>query len=461
MSTEPPAVAAVHGRPRYRLLTSLRARLLLTMALTLTAFVGLGGIAMEHAFRSSLELAQQEKLQGLVYALLGAASPSEDGSLTIALDAVPDPRLRQPFSGLTAALFDENANAVWSSSAFLSLPLTVNPAVGEWQFASVREPSMFTLSFGLRWIDAADDPRRYTVVVMEERTSFDRQVTTFRRTLWGWLGTTVIGLNIALLMLLRWGLSPLRRLGQELQAIESGKQTQIQGVYLEELQPLTRDLNAMIVSERQQQTRYRNALGDLAHTLKTPLAVLRGISDETGLADEHRTQMREQVGRMQHIVNHQLRRAAAAGSRTLTEPVALRPLSDKIIAALTKVYAERKVLFENWIVPNLRLRADQDDLYELLGNLLDNAAKYGGGHVRLSATLAHNACSIVIEDNGSGLPDRPEELLERGARADRRQSGQGLGLAGVAEIVKAYEGRLLLESSTLGGAKIIAVLPLR
>ncbi len=456
-----PAVAATKRPLRFNLLTSLRARLLLTMALTLTAFVGLGGIAMEHAFRNSLLLAQEEKLLGLVYSLLGAASPSTDGNLTIALDAVPDPRLRQPFSGLTAALFNENALAVWSSSAFLSLPLTQNPAVGEWQFATFDEPRLFSLSFGLRWIDASEDPRRYTVVVMEDRSGFDRQLATFRTTLWGWLGATVISLNIALLMLLRWGLSPLRRLGRELQAIESGKQTQIEGVYLEELQPLTRDLNAMIVSERQQQTRYRNALGDLAHTLKTPLAVLRGLSDETGLAEEHREQLREQVGRMQHIVHHQLRRAAAAGSRTLTEPVAIRPLSDKIIAALTKVYADRGVRFENWIVPNLRLRVDQGDLYELLGNLLDNAAKYGHGHVRLSATLSQNSCNLVVEDNGMGLPDRPEELLERGARADRREAGQGLGLAAVVEIVRAFEGQLLMESSPLGGAKITAQLPLR
>lgn len=427
----------------------------------MTAFSGLGGLALEHAFRSSLLQAQEEKLQGLVYAMLGAASPDEQGNLTIALDAIPDPRLRQPLSGLTAALFDESDRPVWSSSAFLPLPLPERPGVGEWQLTMHEELDLFSLSFGLRWIGLGDQPRRYTVVVLEDSGSFDRQLAIYRRILWGWLVATVAGLTVVLLLLLRWGLAPLRRLGRELQNIEAGQQMQIDGHYPEELQPLTRDLNAMIVNERQQQTRYRNALQDLAHALKTPLAVLRGIGEDGTIPAEPREQLLEQVGRMQHIVSHQLRRAAAVGSRTLTEPIALRPISDKLIATLTKVYADRRVRFDNWIVPSLRLRADQGDLFELLGNLLDNAAKYGGGHVRLSATLGNNVCNLVVEDNGMGLPDHPESLLERGVRADRRQPGQGLGLAAVVEIVQAYEGELKLGSSALGGAKVTASLPLR
>jgi two-component system sensor histidine kinase PhoQ len=446
---------------RLQSLNSLQTRLLLAAALTMTTFALLGGIALEHAFRSSLLQAQEEKLQGLVYALLGAASPDDSGDLTIALEAIPDPRLRQPLSGLTAALFDEGDRVVWSSAAFLPMPTPRQaPAVGEWRLAVEDELRLFSLSFGLRWIGASDTPRRYTVVVLEDRGTFDRQMAVYRRILWGWLGATIGALSVVLAILLRWGLSPLKRLGRELQQIENGERTRIEGHYPRELEPLTRDLNAMIVNERQQQTRYRNALGDLTHTLKTPLAVLRGLTEDAGLPSEHRAQLDEQVARMQHIVNHQLRRAAAAGSRTLTEPVALRPICDKLIATLTKVYAGRDVRFDNWVVPTLRLRADQGDLFELIGNLLDNAAKYGHGHVRLSATLGKNVCNLVVEDNGMGLPDHPESLLERGARADRRQPGQGLGLAAVVDIVKAYEGQLKLDASPLGGAKITATLPL-
>jgi two-component system, OmpR family, sensor histidine kinase PhoQ len=442
-------------------MNSLRTRLLVAAALILTAFGGLTGLILDRAFQSGLTQAQQDKMQTLVYSLLGAASPDAFGDLTIAIDAVPDPRLRQPLSGLEAGLFDEDDVIVWSSADFLRLTPPETPEVGEWRFERLHDPNAFALSFGLRWIDSADDPRRYTVVVLEDANAYDRQLAVFRRTLWLWLAMTLVGLSVMLMLLLRWGLRPLRILGHELQRIESGQQPQIQGHYPVELQPLARDLNTMIAAERNQQTRYRNALGDLAHTLKTPLAVLRGLSTEAGLEEGHRRQLHEQIDRMQHIVDHQLRRAAAAGTRTLTEPVALRGLSDKLLSAIAKVYADKSLRCENAIPEALRVRADQGDLYDLLGNLLDNAAKYGNGRVRISAISGTRQSLIVVEDNGDGFPPQAEQLLQRGVRADTRVPGQGLGLAAVAEIVQAYSGRLLLDRSTLGGAKVIVALPLR
>ncbi|SFF33200.1 two-component system, OmpR family, sensor histidine kinase PhoQ [Fontimonas thermophila] len=440
-------------------MNSLRGRLLVAAAVILAAFGSLAGLILERAFIGGLLQAQQDKLQTLVYSLLGAASTNAAGGLTIALDAVPDPRLRQPLSGLEAALLDENGAIAWSSSDSLRLTPPQLPQVGEWRFDRRDDLHAFSLSFGLRWIDASDDPRRYTVVVLEDATAFDRQVGVFRRTLWGWLGATLIALTLMLLVLLRWGLAPLRRLAYELQQIERGEQTQITGQYPDELQPLTRDLNAMIVNERNQQTRYRNALGDLAHTLKTPLAVLRGLTAEAHLDPVHRRQIHEQVDRMQHIVDHQLRRAAAVGTRTLTEPVALRGLADKLLSAIAKVYADKNLQIENQIPETLRVRADQGDLYDLIGNLLDNAAKYGHTRVRISALNAHRQCLIVVEDDGEGFPPDADRLLRRGARADTRVPGQGLGLAAVDEIVQAYGGQLHLERSELGGGKVVVVLP--
>ncbi len=444
-------------RPR---VTSLRARLLVSTSVILLAFVGLGGLALEKAFESALLQAQQDKLEGLVYALLGAASTTPEGELTIALDAVPDRRLRQPLSGLQAALFNELGIMVWSSTQSLDMPPPPRLTVGQWNFQRLQRPEAFRLSFGLRWIDSdRKEPQFYTVSVADDSDAFDGQLRIFRRTLWSWLGGTVVALVLILLLILRWSLAPLQRLGQELHRVESGLQGEIEGLYPDELKPLTRDLNAMIVSERRQQMRYRNALGDLAHTLKTPLAVLRGVSGESGIGAAQQRLLDEQLARMQHIVDHQLRRAAAAGSRTLTEPVALKPLVDKLMAALAKVYGDRSIRFDNWLDPGLKLRANQGDLYELLGNLLDNAAKYGHHHVRVAAQADEHHCRIDFDDDGPGFPDDPAGLLERGARADTRKPGQGIGLASVNEIVQAYGGRLLLERSPLGGARASVVLP--
>ncbi len=441
-------------------MNSLRARLLVAAAVILAAFGGLAGLILERAFQAGLTQAQQDKLQTLVYSLLGAASSDPSGELTIALEAVPDPRLRQPLSGLEAALFSEDAAIVWSSADFLRLTPPSVPEVGEWRFERLHAPNAFALSFGVRWIDAADDPRRYTVVVLEDAAAYDRQVTVFRRTLWLWLGTTLVALTLALLLLLRWGLAPLRELTRELRQVEAGQQPHIRGNYPVELKPLARDLNAMIVSERNHQTRYRNALGDLAHTLKTPLAVLRGLTNEPGIAAAHRQQLHEQVDRMLDIVDHQLRRAAAAGTRTLTEPVALRALADKLLSAIVKVYATKQLRVDNRIAESLLLRADEGDLYDLLGNLLDNAAKYGKRQLGISAECENGQTLISVEDDGAGFPDDAGKLLTRGARADTRQPGQGLGLAAVAEIVQAYGGTLRLERSALGGAKVIVALPM-
>src|SRR3546814_13525532 len=123
-----------------------------------------------------------------------------------------------------------------------------------------------------------------------------------------------------LLLILRWGLAPLKQLGRELHRVEAGLQLEIEGSYPDELKPLTRDLNAMIVSEHNQQTRYRNALGDLAQSLKTPLAVLRGISSEPQTPLGQQNQIDAQVRRMPHTVDHQLLRAEVSGTRTLATP---------------------------------------------------------------------------------------------------------------------------------------------
>lgn len=455
------------GAARRPHVTSLRARLLISTTVVLFAFVGLGGLALEKAFESALLQAQQDKLEGLIYALLGAASTTPTGDLTIALDTVPDRRLREPMSGLQAALFNGLGIMVWSSAQPLEMPPPPPLSVGQWNFQRLVSPNAFRLSFGLRWIDSdRNQPRLYTVSVIDDTRSFDRQLAIFRQTLWLWLGGTVVALIAILLLILRWSLAPLKRLGLELHRVESGLQLEIEGSYPDELKPLTRDLNAMIISEHNQQIRYRNALGDLAHSLKTPLAVLRGISSEPQMPQAQQNQVDEQITRMQHIVDHQLRRAAAAGSRTLTEPIVLKPLIDKLTSALTKVYASRGVGFYNRLDPELKLRADQGDLFELFGNLLDNAAKYGDEHIRISASSApanssKNVLRINVDDDGPGFPDEPEKLLERGARADTRKPGQGIGLAAVHEIVKAYGGHLELARSPLGGARVSVVMPVR
>lgn len=441
-------------------MSSLRARLLAAASVVLAAFFVLTAAVLDRAFRDSTLQAQRDKLEGLVYALLAAARTDSSGNLTVAPDDISDRRLMQSASGLQAALFDEQGLLAWTSTDFLEMPAPPMPAVGEWLFRHNKNPDVFSLSYGLRWIDLADDPKRYTFVVLEDATSFQRQLNTYRRELWLWLAAAAGGLLLVQYLVLRWGLAPLRQLVAELHAVERGERGEIDTAYPDELQPLALGLNAMIRSERNQQTRYRNALGDLAHSLKTPLAVLRGMSDDDArVPAELRQPLREQVGLMQQITDYQLRKAATAGRRILAEPVAPGPIVAKIALALGKVYADRKIRFEQHQPPNFKMRADSGDLFELLGNLLDNACKYGGSRVRVRFAKEGSQHLIQIDDDGPGFPEKAEDLLERGARADTQRPGQGIGLAAVNEIVKAYEGLIELGRSELGGARVSVRLP--
>lgn len=437
---------------------SLRARLLLAATVVMSAFFLLTGAALEGAFRESVLQAQEDKLEGLVYVLLAATAFSEDGNLTISTANVPE-SLKQPASGLRAALFDDSGKPVWKSASYVDVPPPRPVGVNEWDFERLEQPDVFALSYGIRWINVQDDPQRYTLQVIEDTANFERQLAAYRRSLMAWLLLSGIGLIAAQAILLRWGTAPLKRLAGELAGVEGGSQSQIDGAYPTELQPLIAGLNAMIRNERNQQTRYRDALSDLAHSLKTPMAVMRGHAEDGSLPPDKRRLLCEQLELMQKISNVQLRKAAAAGRRTLSEPVPVEPMVKRLTAALAKVYADKSLRFDVNDLAQLRLRVDAGDLYELLGNLLDNAARYGHGTVRLRIWREEASGIIRIEDDGPGFPANIEDQLRRGVRADSHQPGQGIGLAAVHALVKAYEGELELTRSELGGACVTAQLP--
>jgi two-component system, OmpR family, sensor histidine kinase PhoQ len=442
-------------------MVSIRARLLLAGSAVLLVFLTLCGVGLETAFRDAARDAQEGRMRGLVYALLGAAEPGPGDALELPERDLPEPRLRQPQSGLEAAILDEAGTVLWRSpSASGPLPVVIGPRVGDWRFERLEGDGRFALAFGLRWVGADARTLRYSVLVLEDDETYAGQLSVFRRTLWAWLLASAAGLLAALLAVQRWGLTPLRRLVGELHGVERGTRAQIESAYPAELTPLTGALNALIRSERGQLGRYRNALGDLAHSFKTPLAVLRGLAGDPRLPEEARRQLDDQLSRMQQIADHQLARAATAGRRALAQPLALRPIAAKIAGALRKVYADRGLALDVEVPEGLLARVESGDLHELLGNTFDNACKWARTRARLGALREGTTLVLRVDDDGPGFPADAERLLGRGVRADSRMPGQGLGLAAVAEIVGAYEGRIELERSPdLGGARVTLRIP--
>ena len=253
-----------------------------------------------------------------------------------------------PGSGLYATITDAQGKVVWRSRSALSVdaPYGSRVPAGAQRFEEVTDREgrgYFLQSFGVIW--AAEAGRHpLTFSVAEDLKPFREQLSIYRRTLWGWLGATAVLLLMAQWLTLRWGLSPLRRVADELHKLERGQQEQIAGKYPTELKRLTDNLNTLLTHERAQQRRYRDALADLAHSLKTPLALVRGaLNAAAGQEPELARTLEEQVERMDRIVGYQLQRAAASARSRLVAPQPVRPAVERMLRALTKVYADKSI----------------------------------------------------------------------------------------------------------------------
>jgi two-component system sensor histidine kinase PhoQ len=287
--------------------------------------------------------------------------------------------------------------------------------------------------------------------------SFDKQIYLYRVTLWGWLLAMAMLLLVSQALILRWGLSPLRQVGNELNRIETGEQEQIQQSYPQEIERLTSNINTLLHQERNQKTRYRNALGDLAHSLKTPLAVLQsGLSDDS---DKRYASMQQQITRMNTIVEYQLQRAATAGSSSIGKSVNVRAVIERIVESLQKVYRDKSIKLKITVDEELVFKGDEGDLMEILGNLLDNAFKWTNKNIEVVAKQQDKKLTLHIMDDGPGIkPGDVESILQRGTRADQSVEGHGIGLSIVRNIVAAYQGEMIVDKSELGGAEIRIIL---
>lgn len=443
---------------------SLGARLTLALAVVLIAFLGLAGLALERAFRESVEQAVRENLEVQIYLLLGAAEIDPEGDLRMP-DVLPEPRLGTPDSGLYAAIRDASGERLWQSESSIGLDIAYPGPVAGGNRTFARVPAaggdgLFALRHAVSW-EIDGENRRLVFMVAESAETAAARVATFRWTLWGWFGGVAILLLLLQALLLHWGLRPLRRAAGEIAAIERGERARIGDDYPRELRPLTASVNELLASGTSRLERYREALADLGHSLKNPLAVLRSIGRDPATG-ERGTEIREQVERMQQAIDWHVQRGAAAGRGGLARPVPVAELIERVGASLARVHADRTVRLECDIPRDAVIRGDRDDLMEIVGNLLDNAWKWGRTRVRATTrTVPDGALALTIEDDGPGIPaDRRASVLERGVRMDESVPGDGIGLAVVRRMVEeTWGGRLELEASDLGGLRVRVTFP--
>ena len=442
---------------------SLQSRLLVAVTILLTVFLGLTGAVLDRAFRNSLETGVAEQLQVQIYVLLAAVDEA-DGNFYFS-ENLREPRFSQLNSNLYGFISSASEGELLRTSSALdidyeTLGLNHDLAIGETRFGRLRTKAgteFFVTSYAVTWENRLS-PILFSV--LESTDTIEAEASNFRNSLWSWLGGLAVLLLILQILLLRWGLAPLRRLARDLKKIESGQSETLDPSYPRELSAVTQNLNLLIQSERKQQSRYRTTLADLAHSLKTPLAVIQGELGSHTSDINQASLVQEQLDRMNQIISYQLQRAVSTGDTgTLARQVNVARGVAKVARTLEKVYADKAVVIKRDIDTELNFLGDERDLLEMLGNLMDNACKYGRGMVAVSASLASTMpprMSLRVEDNGTGIsvPDR-ERVLQRGVRLDTLAQGQGIGLAVVVDIATSYGASVSVTDSPMGGASII------
>ncbi len=450
--------------------SSIASRLLLASALLLPLFLGLTGFFLDRAFENSLEVAERSRLRGHVNLLMSVAEPeTRNGRITglrITSVTLSEADFEHPNSGLYGYIFDGKEKAVWhSNSAAITNPpeykkIAKSDTPGKMLFSEklLDNKRHFVARYTVNWEDAKGSPTPFHFVVIHSAEEYLAELSAYRSELWRWLGAAGIFLLIAQTLILRWGLRPLGKLAVALKAMQSGDTSSIEGEHPKELQRIVSNLNQVLDREQSLRQRYRNSLSDLAHSLKTPLAVLQSKINQSPDPDK---ELSEQVARMSQVVTYQLQRAVSSQQKGTFRRTRIEPIAQRLFATLQKVYAEKRMQQELDLAPNSLVAGDEQDVMELVGNLLENAFKYGKQQVRMTSSIEGSQLCIDIEDDGPGVPeDQRERILERGQRLDTSIPGQGIGLSVAAEIVRSYDGDIRITRSELGGACFSILLPM-
>ena len=446
---------------------SLSTRLLASVSVLLILFFGITIVALDLVFRDLAMNAMRDRLEVQVIALISASEEDASGGLQPA-PQLAESRFNSPGSGLYGEIQRADGYPSWRSVSLTGTGLEFAAQVrpGQRRFGELRRSDglpVLAFSRAIAWEFKDGVSRSFVYSVAENLEPYYEQLDGFRVRLFGWFGALMLLLLGALAILLRRLLAPLRRVEHEIEAIEAGQRTEVGEGYPRELLGITTNLNALIRSDRERLARYRNTLGNLAHSFKTPLAVMRNLLGSPAVTSlPVAAQLDEQVGRMDDIVKYQLKRAAASGGSGLgTAPVDVRDALEALRGALLKVYVERGLACELIVADGCTFFGDREDLTEIAGNLLDNAFKWSRTRVRVigerivSPGARREGLLLVVEDDGPGVPEGERaHILERGARLDERVSGQGIGLSVVRELVQLNGGTIAIGDSPLGGARV-------
>lgn len=440
---------------------SLRARLIAGTSVWLVVALLAGGFALSHAFRESVEAGFDERLESLLLAVVAGSEAPADRPLEMVRE-LPDARFERAYSGWYWQVDDGKtrlrSRSLWDTELELA-PETL-PAPGE--TVRLRGPRGEWLRARGRAVHFPSRSEPVLTVVALPEQELQTEIDRFDRLLVLSLGLLGLGLVVAVAVQVAFGLRPLRHLAERLEDVRSGRVARLDLAAPREIETLVSAMNDVLDQDAARIDRARTDVGNLAHALKTPLAILAAEAGRRSGSPEL-AQVRDQVGAMSQVVDRYLTRAAAAGSRrTLGARTETAPVVTALRATLERIYAERRIAFATELEPGAVFAGERQDLEEMLGNLMDNAWKWARSRVRVSLVREAGTVRFEVHDDGPGLaPEAAEHALQRGTRLDENEPGSGLGLSIVADLADLYGGSVALFASDLGGLCARLTLPAR
>lgn len=438
---------------------SLALRLVLGAGLWIALALVAGGMALSTLFGDYVERSFDARLTVLLDSLIAVTEIDQEGRLQTSR-SVGEPRFTQAYSGWYWQIAEDGEPVLRSRSLWdQELPVSGADATLSPFRREVEGPDRQRLRLVEREIVLPGSTKRLRFAVAGERGEIDAAIRAFNATL-GWaLGLLGAGLLIALLIQIRFGLQPLRRIRQALVAVRTGGAERLEGEFPREIAPLSDELNALIAHNAAVLDRARTQVSNLAHALKTPLSVLANEADaaEGPLAE---TVKRQTVAMRRHIDHYLARARTAAAARVIGMRTELAPVAEDLRRTLERIHVDRRIRIENRVPAGLHFRGERQDLEEMLGNLADNACKWAASLVVISGSREGAQLVCLVEDDGPGLPEAQREaVFRRGNRLDERVPGTGHGLAIVREIAELYGGSVKLEQAPQGGLRAVLALP--
>ena len=449
---------------------SIARRMLVAAAIWSAVVLLIAGWSLQAFYRTETDQQLDLSLDDTLRTLAGAVN-SEQGQITVDDAKLPrDERFSLPLLGRYWAFIDLSAeNEVVRTRKSLSFFDEDAGVAADVRAEALKQkgavlhldapgPDDKQMRLGLQAVTFPDRPEPLLLYAAIDRTSADASVGSFTLRLGIALGVLAIGLIGGVLVLIRYGLRPLHEIEDKLGDVRAGRRDKLDGEYPSELSPLVREINTLITHNRNVVDRARTHVGNLAHALKTPLAVLK---NEAKGSDKLSDLVRRQTEAMTSNVNSYLKRAqAAAQAEVLGVRTEVKEPVEGIARMLERLHRGKGVAIDVDVDPKAVFRGERGAFDELVGNLLENAAKWCKSRVNVTVTRNDDGMEVKVDDDGPGLPaEHRAKALERGKRLDESEPGTGLGLSIVSELADIYGGRLHLEDSPIGGLRARLVLP--